>query len=104
MWIFKILMPAILLILIIGFALLNPSQRVNVDLYFAQYMGIQMAVVVLFSILAGMLLMFSLSIFHDLKIRARARKLRQENRRLSEELAALRTSPFQEGDDREDLT
>jgi uncharacterized integral membrane protein len=102
MWIFRLLIPAVFLILIIGFAFLNPGQKVDVDLFIKHYYGIQLAIVVLFSILAGMFLMFSLSVFHDIKIRTQARKLRQENRRLSDELAALRTSPFHEAESGEE--
>jgi uncharacterized integral membrane protein len=94
MWIFRLLLPALLLILIIGFAFLNPDQTVDVDLFFEHYYAMPLAIVVLISILVGMLLMFTLSVFHDIKMRAQGRKLRQENRRLSEELTTLRTSPF----------
>jgi uncharacterized integral membrane protein len=102
MWIVRLLIPALLLILIIGFAFLNPGQKVDVDLFFRQYYGVQLAIVALFSIFAGMLLMFSLSVFHDIKIRTQMRKFRLENRRLSEELTTLRTSPFQDEELRED--
>jgi uncharacterized integral membrane protein len=96
MWIIRLLLPAALLVLIIGFAFLNPDQTVEVDLFFAYYGGVPLAIVVLFSILGGMLLMFTLSVFHDLKIRGQVRRLRQENRKLSGELTTLRTSPFQD--------
>ena len=102
MWIFRLLLPALLLVLIIGFAFLNPGQKVEVDLFFTQYLEVQLAIVVLFSILTGMFLMFSLSVFHDIRIRTRARRLRNENIRLSEELTTLRTSPFQDEESREE--
>ena len=103
MWIIRLLMPALLLILIIGFAFLNPSQTVDVDLFLEQYYAVPLAIVVLVSILVGMLLMFTLSVFHDLKMRGLARRLRQENRDLSQELKTLRTSPFTEGESREEM-
>ncbi len=102
MWIVRLFVPAVLLILIIGFAFLNPSQKVDIDLFFRQYYGIQLAIVVLFSIFAGMLLMFSLSVFHDIKMRSQMRRYKLENRRLSEELTTLRTSPFEDEELRED--
>ncbi len=102
MWVIRLLLPTLLLVLIIGFAFLNPGQKVEVDLFFAQYLEVQLAIVVLFSILTGMVLMFSLSVFHDIKIRTRARRLRNENIRLSEELTTLRTSPFQDEESREE--
>jgi len=58
MWVIRLLLPTLLLVLIIGFAFLNPGQKVEVDLFFAQYLEVQLAIVVLFSILTGMLLMF----------------------------------------------
>jgi uncharacterized integral membrane protein len=102
MWIIRLLLPTAILVLIIGFAFLNPDQKVEVDLFFTRYYEVQLAIVVLFSIFAGMLLMFALSVFHDLKIRGQSRRLRQENRRLNEELTTLRTSPFQDEDAREE--
>jgi len=106
MWIFRLLLPAVLLILIIGFASLNsnPDQVVSVDLYFEHYYNQPVAIVVFVSILVGMVLMFTISIFHDIKVRNQLRKLRQENRRLSEELTTLRTSPFREDSAREEAT
>jgi len=98
MWIIRLLLPAALLVVIIAFAFLNPGQKVEVELLFAYYRDIPLAIVVLFSILSGMLLMFTLSVFHDLKIRGQVRRLRQENRKLSGELTTLRTSPFHDED------
>lgn len=95
MWLVKTLLPALLMIAIMGFAFLNPDQIVDVDLYFRQYEGVQLTAVVFVSILLGMALMLSISIFHDFRVRSLVRQLKVENRRLSEELTALRTSPLE---------
>ncbi|OGF98088.1 MAG: hypothetical protein A2Z06_03520 [Candidatus Glassbacteria bacterium RBG_16_58_8] len=103
MWVIRLLLPTLILVVIIGFAFLNPQETVNVDLFFRYYYKTPLTVVVLISILSGMLLMFSLSVYHDIKMRSQVRRLRQENRRMSEELTTLRTSPFQEVEPEEDV-
>jgi uncharacterized integral membrane protein len=94
MWLVRTLFPAVMVIVLLGFAFLNPSQTVDVDLLFRRYYEVQITIVVLFSVLLGMALMLSLSIYHDIRIRSQMRRLRAEKSRLEEELVTLRTSPL----------
>jgi uncharacterized integral membrane protein len=94
MWLARTLLPAIVVIVLLGFAFLNPTQTVDVRLFFRTYHDVQLTIVVLLSVILGMALMLSLSIFHDLKIRAQMRKLKAEKARCEEELVTLRTTPL----------
>jgi uncharacterized integral membrane protein len=95
MWLAKTLIPAVIMIMLLGFAFLNPDQRSDVDLFFKTYYDVQLTVVVLLSVILGMALMLSLSIYHDLTVNAQMRKLKTEKSRIEQELIALRTTPLE---------
>ncbi len=95
MWLARTLLPAIVVIVLLGFAFLNPTQTVDIKLLFRTYQDVQLTIVVLLSVFLGMALMLSLSVFHDLKIRAQMRRLKSEKERCEEELVTLRTSPLE---------
>jgi uncharacterized integral membrane protein len=94
MWLARTLLPAIVVIVLLGFAFLNPTQTVDIHLLFRAYYDVQLTIVVLLSVILGMALMLSLSIFHDLKIRAQMRSLKAQKKRCEEELVTLRTTPL----------
>ena len=98
MWIVKMILPALFIIAVLSFAFLNPDQRVNLDLFFVHYPVVPLTVVVLISIFIGMLLMFSITIFQDAKMRSEIRKLRKQNQRKDEELTSLRNLPIESAD------
>ncbi|MFQ6104820.1 MAG: LapA family protein [Candidatus Glassbacteria bacterium] len=95
MWLMRTLLPAVVVIILLGFAFLNPNETVDIDLFFRQYYEVQLTVVVLLSVILGMALMLSLSIYHDIRIRAQMKRLRAEKMKLEEELITLRTTPLE---------
>jgi uncharacterized integral membrane protein len=95
MWLVRTLFPAVIVIILLGFAFSNPTQTVDVNLLLRTYYDVQLTVVVLLSVLIGMALMLSLSIFHDIRIRTQMRKLRLEKEKFEEELITLRTTPLE---------
>jgi uncharacterized integral membrane protein len=95
MWLARTLIPAVFVIVLLGFAFLNPSQTVDVNLLFRRYYDIQLTIVVLLSVILGMALMLSLSVYHDVKIRSQMRRLRYEKKKFEEELVTLRTTPLE---------
>ena len=98
MWFVKIVLPAIFIVIILSFAFLNPDQRVNIDLFFSSYPEVPLTVVVLISIFIGMILMFCITIFQDVKMRTEIKSLRKEKLRKDEELTSLRNLPIESVD------
>jgi len=84
-----------MVIILLGFAFLNPTETVNVNLFWKTYFEVQLTIVVLFSVLLGMAMMLSLSVYHDIKIRAQMKRLRTEKTKFEEELMTLRTTPLE---------
>jgi uncharacterized integral membrane protein len=95
MWLARTLIPAVFVIILLGFAFVNPTQTVDVDLLFKTYFDVQLTVVVLLSVILGMALMLSLSVYHDIKIRSQMRRLRSDKMKIEEELITLRTTPLE---------
>jgi len=95
MWLARTMIPAVFVITLLGFAFLNPTQTVDLNLMFKRYYDIQLTVVVLLSVILGMALMLSLSVYHDIKMRSQMRRLRSDKMKFEEELVTLRTTPLE---------
>ena len=96
MWILKWLGIALLLIVMLGFAMMNIGQQVDINLFFWQFEEVPLILVIFEAFIAGMLVWFLIAFINELKLRADLKNARRESEELHEELQALRNMPLQE--------
>ncbi|MFC1629516.1 lipopolysaccharide assembly LapA domain-containing protein [Gemmatimonadota bacterium] len=96
MWILKWLGIALLLIVMLGFSMMNIGQQVDINLFFWQFEEVPLILVIFEAFIAGMLVWFLIAFINELKLRADLRNARRESEYLQEELQALRNMPLHE--------
>ena len=96
MWILKWLGVALLLIVMLGFSIMNIGQQVDIDLFFWQFEEVSLILVIFEAFIVGMLVWFLIAFINELKLRADLRKVKRERDDLHDELQALRNIPLQE--------
>ena len=92
----KIFGGLVLMILILFFLMRN-TNPVYVDLVFAQYDNVQVAVVMLGALAVGMIIGYGVAVTNILSGKAEMRSLKTANKRLSDELNDLRIVAIDEG-------
>ena len=92
----KIFGGLVFMILILFFLMRN-TNPVYVDLVFAQYDNVQVAVVMLGSLAVGMIIGYGVAVTNILSGKAEMRSLKIANKRLSDELNDLRNVAIDEG-------
>ena len=92
----KIFGGLVLMILILFFLMRN-TNPVYVDLVFAQYDNVQVAVVMLGALAVGMIIGYGVAVTNILSGKAEMRSLKTANKRLSDELNDLRNVAIDEG-------
>ena len=92
----KIFGGLVLMILILFFLMRN-TNPVYVDLVFAQYDNVQVAVVMLGALAVGMIIGYGVAVTNILSGKAEMRSLKIANKRLSDELNDLRNVAIDEG-------
>ena len=98
MWMLKWFGIALLLIVLLGFSMLNLSQNVDLNLFFWQFEQIPLILVIFEAFVAGMLLWFLLAFVNELRLRGELRALRNRRDELERELLILRNQPLEEPD------
>ena len=92
----KIFGGLVIMILVLFFLMRN-TNMVSVDLVFAQYENVQVAVVMLGALALGMIIGYGVAVTNILSGKSEVRSLRAKNRRLSDELNDLRNVAIDEG-------
>ena len=92
----KIFGGLVFMILILFFLMRN-TNPVYVDLVFAQYDNVQVAIVMLGSLAVGMIIGYGVAVTNILSGKAEMRSLKIANKRLSDELNDLRNVAIDEG-------
>jgi uncharacterized integral membrane protein len=96
MWIFRWLFIAIVMILVLAFALQNLEQRTVVRFYTWETAELPLILFLFEAFVVGLIVWFLVAIFHDLQLRSEIRRIRKENKKLRSELTALRNMPLEE--------
>jgi len=104
MWILRTLVIIILITLIVGFAIYNSDQRVSVNLYGKEYLDVPMIFVAFWALVVGMIISFALGISYYFRMHSELRDQRRENRKLLEEITALRNLPLEEEEEKQNLS
>lgn len=92
----KIFTGLVVLILVLLFLLQN-TKVVSVNLVFAQYENVQVAMIMLAALSVGILIGYGVAVTNILSAKTEIRSLKTKNRRLSDELNDLRNVAIDEG-------
>ena len=92
----KIFAGLVLLILVLVFLMQN-TKVVSVNLVFAQYENVQVAMIMLGALSVGILIGYGVVVTNILSAKTEIRSLKTKNRRLSDELNDLRNVAIDEG-------
>lgn len=100
MWILRTLVIIVIITLIVGFAIYNSDERSSVNLYGKQYFDVPMIFVAFWALVVGMLISFALGVGYYFKMYSELRNQRSENKKLLEEITALRNLPLEEEEEK----
>ena len=92
----KIFAGLVVLILVLVFLMQN-TKVVSVNLVFAQYENVQVAMIMLGALSVGILMGYGVAVTNILSSKTEIRSLKTKNRRLSDELNDLRNVAIDEG-------
>jgi uncharacterized integral membrane protein len=101
MWILRWLFIAIVMIMVLAFALQNLEQRTVVRFYTWESAELPLILFLFEAFVVGLIVWFLVAIFHDLQLRSEIRRIRKENKKLRSELTALRNLPLEEEESKE---
>jgi uncharacterized integral membrane protein len=96
MWLWRLFFLALIMVLLLGFAIQNLEQKVEVVLYKWHFTQVPLILVMFESFVVGVVILFIFTAVHDLQMRRELRRQRGEVKRLKEELSSLRNIPFEE--------
>lgn len=96
MWMLKWLGIAALLIVLLGFSMLNLGQMVDIDLFFWRFRDLPLILVIFESFIGGMLVWFLIAFVNEMKLRSELRMTRKNRDELQRELRTMRNQPFDE--------
>lgn len=103
MWALRTFFIILLIVLVIGFSIYNSGERVAVNLYGKEYIEVPMIFVGFWALVIGMILSFVLGVSYYFRMHSEVRSLRKENKRLVDEITALRNLPLEETEEKESL-
>jgi uncharacterized integral membrane protein len=101
MWAFRTFLVIVLIILVVGFAIYNSEEKVSVNLYGKEYIEVPMIFVGFWALVIGMILSFVLGVSYYFKMHSDLRILKKENKKLMDEVTALRNLPLEETEEKE---
>lgn len=81
---------------IVGFMMLNSDHKVDIDIFGKKITNVPIAMLSLYSFIAGMLFVFIFALVDGIILRSSLNRLNREHRALRKELDALRNLPFEE--------
>jgi uncharacterized integral membrane protein len=100
MWALRTFLIIVLIILVVGFAIYNSEEKVSVNLYGTEY-EVPMIFVGFWALVIGMILSFVLGVSYYFKMHSELRILKKENKKLMDEVTALRNLPLEETEEKE---
>jgi uncharacterized integral membrane protein len=96
MWAVRTFLIIILIVVVVGFSIYNSDERISVNLYGKEYIDVPMIFVAFWAFVIGMVISFALGVSYYLKTHSELRSLKKENKKLMEEIIALRNLPLEE--------
>ena len=101
MWILRTLVIIVLIALIVGFAIYNSGETIDVNLYGKWFLGIPMIFVAFWALVAGMIVSFALGVGYYFKMYSELRHQKGQNQKLLKEITALRNLPLEEDEEKQ---
>jgi uncharacterized integral membrane protein len=98
MWAIRYFLLLILIVIVLGFAIYNSSQRVDINLPGHQFFDVPLMVVILCAFCVGLLVSFVLTIAQSVRMSGDVRNSRRKVHQLEMELAALRNRSLEDMD------
>lgn len=98
MWAIRYFLLLILIVIVLGFAIYNSSQRVDINLPGLQFFDVPLMVVILCAFCVGLLVSFILTIAQSVRMSGDVRNSRRKVHQLEMELAALRNRSLEDMD------
>lgn len=86
----------IITIAIIAFAVMNPSERVGINLGWIAYENVPLILALFIAFVIGIILTVLYSLYYFVDMGLNVRRLKKRNRDLEDELVALRNLPLEE--------
>ena len=97
MWFLKNFIWLFIMVLIVGFAILNVNETVSaIVLPGRVYRQLSSNVVLFVAYVVGMITAFALTLLHHLKNRSAIHRVNRENQKLKQELSQLRNLPLED--------
>ena len=97
MWFLKNIVWLVIMILVVGFAILNVNETITaIVLPGRVYRQLPSNVVLFVAYVVGMITAFVLMLVHHLKIQSAIRRVNRENQNLKQELSQLRNLPLED--------
>lgn len=96
MWTLRWILFIILLFLVLGFAVLNGGQVLNLNLFWSQYESVSMVLALFVAFMLGIVFWFLVTVLQHLTLRKDNRGLRHRVQNLKEELRDLRNAGFRD--------
>jgi uncharacterized integral membrane protein len=98
MWIIRYAIAAILIIALLGFAIENAHQTVEINIANKSYQHVRLIYVVYAAFCLGLVFWFIISIVQYFRMMKQVSEQRKKNRTLTQEITALRNLPLEEID------
>jgi uncharacterized integral membrane protein len=86
----------IITVAIIAFAVMNPGERVGINLGWRQYQGVPLILALFIAFVIGVVLTILYCLYYFIDMGLTVRRLKKRNRDLEKELVALRNLPLEE--------
>ena len=97
MWFLRNVVWLVIMVLVVGFAILNVHETVTAIVFPGNAYRLVPANVALFvAFVLGMMTGFVLTLFHQLKVRSAMNRMSRENKDLKRELSLLRNLPLED--------
>ncbi|HDQ46366.1 MAG TPA: LapA family protein [bacterium] len=103
MWIFRWLLIAVVMLLILGFALQNQEQTVSVNILNYSTPNLPLYLILYIAFGAGLLLWVAVSMVHVLKLKGEIHRIQKENKKIREELNRMRNMGVVEDENTPDI-
>jgi uncharacterized integral membrane protein len=95
---FRTAIAVVLFVLLLGFAVLNPAETVDIDLFFAEYQNVYLLWVLFTTFLLGGLGGLLVSVLWIVELQTKLSQIKRSSRQLEGELTTLRNLPLEDSD------
>jgi len=99
LWFVRMLATLLAFVVLLGFAILNASQKTDVVLWWGRkydFLDVPLIVVLFIAFALGLFVWFVVTVFKDIRMRRVISEMRRRNAKLEAEIKALRNMPVED--------